>query len=367
MRMILAACAAVLAACGAEPGVAKNSPTARGSGPAEATARVQPADRTFRDWLVGCDNGNDCVAFGGPTEGGIGWIRVALSAGGAARPTVIAGMWPPEGPQDAAAPLQLEIDGRAFTLALDDPSDTGTGKVAPAEVDAVLRALGAARSLRMVMGSESVVLSPNGATAALLWIDERQGRLNTTTALARRGDRPASTVPAAPALPVITPAPAADQTGMTGADGGAALPAAFRNLASVKECRENLDWNPELFKAVTTDRLDADTELWGVPCDAGAYNLSLRYYITGPGGSAPRALSFQATEGGELQDVLTNPEYDPDARTLRQFAKGRGIGDCGTFQKWTWTGREFVLSEEFGMGECWGVPFDLWPSRWRTR
>lgn len=369
MRYGLLATAAALAACNAEPGAAKSG-TAEDAAPrpGATTSAVQPADRTFRDWLAGCDNGNDCVAFAGPTDGGAGWLRVSMAAGPLATPVVHVGLWGGDGPENAAAPLRLRIDNRDFLIDPEpDQGDVGVGRASATTSRDIVRALGEARLLSLTRGSETAALSPNGASAALLWIDERQGRLDTMNALRRRGDRPASSVPAPPALPVVTPAPAADQTGMPDPDGPSpSLPAALANLAAVKECRSNLDWNPELFKGVSRDRLDADTELWGVPCDAGAYNLMMRFWITGPNGTNPRAIALQGVQG-DPEYVVTNPEYDPADRTLRQFAKGRGIGDCGTFQKWTWTARGFVLSEEIGMGECWGVPFDLWPSRWRTR
>lgn len=368
MRYWLMAGAAVLAACGAEPGAAKSDAGPGVDAPRQAvTTAIQPADRTFRDWLVGCDNGNDCVAFAGPTDGGMGWLRVAMAAGPGAGPMVHVGLWDGSGDGSAAAPLHLNIDGRDIVVEPDpEMGSEGVGRVTGRAAVDLISDVAAARSLTLTRGSESVILSPNGAAAALLWIDERQGRLDTVTALRRRGDRPASTVPAPPALPVVTPAPPADQTGTPDPDTDAVLPATFRNLPAVKECRENLSFNPDLFKGITRQRLDADTELWSVPCDAGAYNLMTRYWITGPNGGDPRAIALQGTEG-DPEYVLTNSDYDPVDRTLRQFAKGRGIGDCGVFQQWTWTARGFVLSEEIGMGECWGVPFDLWPTRWRTR
>lgn len=368
MRKFILTTAAVLAACGAEPNAAKGAPAAGVPAQTAPAATAQPADRTFRDWLAGCDNGNDCVAFAGPTDGGTGWLRVAMAAGPAAAATVHVGLWGDGEPQNAAAPLRLQIDGQEFVIAPDPEQDGGdVGRATGRQAQAVIRALGDARRLTLVKGSDTVALSPNGAAAALLWIDERQGRLDTVTALRRPGPRPASAVPTAPALPVVTPAPAADQTGMPDPEGpGPALPGALTDLAAVRECRANLDWNPELFKQTSRARLDADTELWGVPCDAGAYNLMMRFWITGPNGSDPRAIALQGVDG-DPDYVVTNPEYDPAERTLRQFYKGRGIGDCGTFQKWTWTGHAFVLSHEIGMGECWGAPFDLWPTRWRTR
>lgn len=62
-----------------------------------------------------------------------------------------------------------------------------------------------------------------------------------------------------------------------------------------------------------------------------------------------------------------NGAYDPKTRTLSAFAKGRGIGDCGSAQTWAWTGDRFVLTEESTMGQCAGVRSDLWPVAWRTR
>src|SRR5262249_2430317 len=50
---------------------------------------------------------------------------------------------------------------------------------------------------------ETSELSMSGAVAALLWIDEQQQRLGTTTALIRRGDLPPSTISPQPKAPVV--------------------------------------------------------------------------------------------------------------------------------------------------------------------
>ncbi|WP_217591550.1 DUF1176 domain-containing protein, partial [Burkholderia sp. GbtcB21] len=48
----------------------------------------------------------------------------------------------------------------------------------------------------------------SGLNAALLLNDDTQGRVGTVTALLRPGNRPAPSVPAAPALPpAVVPAP----------------------------------------------------------------------------------------------------------------------------------------------------------------
>lgn len=351
-QTMVAAAALALGGCGERPSAGAEVADAAQvpAGPA-----VSPESRTFRDWLAACDNGNDCTAFGPAAEGGTGWVRVHMSAGPEARPQVQVGFWPGG---DADGPLKVSIDGRELAASATDAESNATTLADPA---AAVAALTAGRSMTLSVGNQSQAMSLNGASAALLWIDERQGRLDTPTALVRRGERAASGVPAAPALPVVTPAPAADQSNLP-----TTLPAALAARPEVAECHANLDWSPTLRGEASRARLDARTELWGVACDAGAYNLMTRFFLTGPGGADPRPLSFQGANG-EPQDVLTNAGYDPQTRQLGQFAKGRGLGDCGVAQTWTWTGREFVLSREAVMGECWGVPADLWPTLWRTR
>jgi len=187
--------------------------------------------------------------------------------------------------------------------------------------------------------------------------------VDTVTALRRRGSRPALSVPEGPSLPVVTPAPAVSQAGF--GDQNQILPAALEAVPAVAACRaETADhW---IGKEVMSARLDSSTELWAVPCFAGAYNMGHDWYITGPGGRDPRPARLASTSDEPTPSTI-NGGYSPETRTITAFAKGRGVGDCGTASTWTWTGREFVLTEESEMRECWGVPADYWPSTWRTR
>jgi len=352
--LILTAAGLGLIAC--TPGEGSASPAGQVASETAARAASPSEARAFRDWIAVCDNGNDCFAYGRGADG-FGWIRVAIRAGPDARPEVAAGYWP-DGAGPGAA-FSLTIDGTGFPLTL------ATNEPVAAEVPAdkaleTVRALADGNVARIGPGQ---TLSLSGAAAALLWIDERQGRIGTVTALRRAGTRPASTVPAAPALPVVVPAPAASQTGF--GDQGQVLPAALEALSAVGDCRaETADhW---VDKEIMSARLDASTELWAVPCFAGAYNIGHDWYVTGPGGRDPRPATLTST-GGEPGAGTINGGYSPESRTITAFAKGRGVGDCGTASTWTWTGREFVLTEEVAMTECWGVPPDYWPTTWRTQ
>lgn len=369
--------ALLLAACGGKGETAALPPAdpataATASGPA-----VEPRNRTFRDWHAVCDNGNRCVAYSGAATG---WIRVAIDAGPTAAPSVMIGLWPDDG--DALpGPVSVVVDGRRHATT-PGPSDTGSATIAPGDVRAVIAELAAGQSLALTSGDQTADLPIAGVSAALLWIDERQRRLQTTTALIRRGDRPASAVPPAPTLPAVVAAPAVSQAGFEGAlnpmaDGDPptiAVPAALRALPDVRQCHEDTAFNPYLQKAVTASRLNASTELWGIPCDSGAYNITYAYFLTGANGTNGRPARFPelddaatAADPDAEYNRLINPVYDPATRTLNAFSKARGLGDCGVMQAWTWTGQAFVLSREQMMEECWGMISDFWPTTWRSR
>lgn len=382
-RMSLLAAAALLAACGdkapsdtagAEPAAspASASQAATAAQAAQAAPASRPEIREFRDWRAVCDNGNACVAWTGSNEGG--WLRIGMEAGPDARPTVVAS----EGFEGADGPsmVKLKIDGRDYPWR-GGPQDAANADAGEVRARNILAALAGARSVSLVLGDRTVELPAAGASAALLWIDERQGRLGTTTALLRKGDRPASAVPAAPALPVVRPAPPVAQTGFAAANPMAddppadlRVPATIEGLEAVKACRaEN---NEYLDKAVLAARLDASTVLWGIACGSGAYNATYVLYLAKPDGSGVRPAELPtwrpkgAADEGDLW--LVNPVYDPQAQTLTVFPRGRGLGDCGTIQTWTWTGRGgFALSEERTMVDCQGMGSDRWPTTWRTR
>ena len=355
MRLVTITAGLMLAACSAETDAAAAPARTASAGPQTAAANsVRSERRGFRDWMAICDNGNACFAFAAATDG-IGWIRVAQQPGPEARPEVAVGYWPAEG---EAGPFALTIDGEAYALM---PVTDLVGEVSADRAAEVVRALADGNAAQVGAAGN---LSLSGASAAMRWIDERQGRLDTVTALRRRGDKPASAVPAPPPLPVVTPAPAVSQTGF--GDKDQVLPAALEALPAVIACRAETSHSDWVQQAVMSARLDASTELWGVPCFMGAYNMGHEWFVTGPGGRDPRPARLTSTSD-EPTSTTINAGYSPEARTLTAFAKGRGIGDCGTASTWTWTGREFVLTSELEMPECWGVPADYWPTTWRTR
>jgi hypothetical protein len=373
LMIAVAASALALAACGDKDATKKAGAPKAAAAPVQTPVaapvlQITSETKQFRDWSATCGNDGTCWAFGFTSGSNGGWVRVALDPGPDAKPQVVFGYWP-DGDAKGPARIGLTIDGRDFAAALNDASedDAPIGQIA-GDARPVIDALSQGKVMT-IRGVSSQDISLHGAAAALLWIDEKQGRLDTPTALMRRGDKPASSVPVAPVLPTVAAAPAVNQSGF--GDQNQTLPAALRSRTEVGDCLKESAM-PAVDDMVMSARLDARTELWAVPCGSGAYNLTHNWYVTGPGGRDPRPAALVGTAGPgadpNMPDNATvNGEYDPGSRTLSAFARGRGIGDCGVQQTWTWTGQRFVLTQESTMGECAGVPSDFWPVAWRTR
>jgi hypothetical protein len=336
--------------------------------------------KQFKDWTAVCDNLRNCAAYGFDV-GRAGDVRAYLKVergGGASDPVTI------------TMSVDL-VNAASYRLAFDDPALPGlpagalTGKESEdseyrrlvlteaASADALIDSIRKAKAIVVTpqpkdgkkLNNGPTHVSMSGAVAALLWIDEQQKRIDTVTALIKRGPKPASAIPQQPRAPVIVAARPAREKAPTRHP--SALIAKGR-----AQCGED---DPES-KLEAAYPLGAGQVLYEFSCPSmsGAYNFHQEYLI-GPA-SHPRAVrsaSFRwpikigdaAQEGP--QTGLTNGAFDPKTMTLTSFDKGRGIGDCGNEEQWVWDGRAFRLALSRIMGECYGVPLEDWPVLYRAQ
>jgi hypothetical protein len=190
-----------------------------------------------------------------------------------------------------------------------------------------------------------------GMVAALRYVDDQQKRVGTVTAMVAKGPASAASVPAPPPAPVLHAAPAIAQTGLPSKP-----PAGIKALLDKAEC----EVEPGRSDPSEVSRLSADKVLWRIPCWSGAYNFSSLFVIVDKAGQ----VSLAPLEGVD-DGVAVNADYDPKARILSSYDKGRGIGDCGESSQWVWTGEVFALSEATVMPVCRGYGFD-WPTVFRS-
>lgn len=316
--------------------------------------------RIFGDWAVGCDNGWACEAISLPSEDWSVGNEASLTvrrAGGADGYLRIGTRHYEDIEPDTVV---LHIDGRHVST-LTDSGDGGRYEIDPGMTRVVLPQIaeGGSAAIHYPAGEHLSDLSLAGSSAALRFIDDRQQRAGTRGAAAAIGTRQTAGVAAPPPLPVIRAMPVAARAD----EAVEPLPAEEANrLHEARECdgiREQLRRN-EAF--ILSDARD----LILISCSDGAYNFSDIAFVRDAGGGLTPARFDRAFAWGDDSDVplLVNVSWDETAGELSTYAKGRGIGDCGTAERFVWDGAMFRLIERREMNSCRGSPH--WITVWRA-
>lgn len=335
-------------------------------------AAATPAQgyKAVKRWVAGCDNTRQCTAVGFAPEDAEGMAMLHFERGPGGNDSVQRITLRVDHPVSRENDWILQADD-AELLQFNDShlvaSDSGEGNdvviTDPDEIAAMFGAMRGADTLTLVGDGGPVgTFSLSGASAILLWIDEQQQRLGTTTAFVRKGDKPASAIPAPPALPRVTPVPGGSPVDQVEA---ARLGKLVRETLEADVC-EDLD--PELPLHDSAWELPDDLTLVQLSCFAGAYNFGSRWYWLAPG-AQPHSVPFPAPDEDGAMTVtgeLVNASFDPATGLLDMFSKGRGIGDCGSRGLWAFDGQHFELVEYALMSDCQGVTPDFWPVLWRS-
>lgn len=338
---------------------------------ASLCAARTPVYRLFGDWLVACDNGGHCHARSlSEMDAGL-FLRLDLEPGG-------------EGAQalslEASTPLQLadlRLDGERLKLVADgwqqhSDAQGGTTLVShdPAAIQRFFDAVRNGQSLTLEDDPEAAGASLAGLSAALLLIDETQGRLGSGSALLRRGSQAARQTPKAaplPLLPPAAPAPAA----LDEATGQALIQRARSVHAATLQAEDCFVEAEGAFdQAVALTATDA---LVFIECWRGAYqSSSLLFRLprqgSGAGSQVVLELPFALQQNQPRRiDAFTNADYDPAEGLLSHWAKGRGLADCGESASWVFDGDRFHLQQYGSLDTCRGGDPGDWPTLWRTR
>lgn len=322
-----------------------------------AAAAPQPAElRTFQDWTVGCDNGAACHAVAlmpedWPEDGLTMSVRRGPEAG--AQPVLAFEI----GADSNAA--SVSADGRRLAVRL--VGAEGQTRVAPADTAAMIGVLRSAAAVRLhaADGNPLGTVSLKGASAALLYMDEKQRRTGTATALVRPGTRPPAGPP--PALPVVTARPISSAQPL-------ALTAAGLNALRKKHgCTIDEVGGPDEAESAA---IGPSESLLLLACGSGAYNVSHVPFVLrrGRGGVEATIAAFDVKPGwwsDEGKPILINAAWEKERGLLTSFSKGRGLGDCGTISDYAWDGKAFRLVEQAEMGECRGSVDYI--TTWRAR
>jgi hypothetical protein len=253
---------------------------------------------------------------------------------------------------DGREVLRLPVSELSYRAAVYEYIYRGEG-----EIGTLIDAARAGQELRVsfrARGADTESAFPlSGFVAGLIYMDEVQGRVGREDALQANGPEQAD-----------QEAPIREITSF--ADIPFQIRGAFADTPSA-DCggmEESRFANIGGFEA----RTDDDVNLIGLPCGpGGAYNQPFAFW-TRTGSDFRRVpLPVMSGEGPSTSDVAWNISWDQEKLELTGFFKGRGLGDCGSFDRWAWSrstgGYAFVLKEARVKGECDGE-YDGGPENW---
>jgi len=296
---------------------------------------------TFQDWEVACDNTRRCEAVGYQSEEET--LAVLLWLGRDAGPGA---------PVSARISVQSEDDGAAGPLTV----QVGTTTLRGLRVDDLLKPEQIAKLLPLLRNAETATvsdakhtwtLSLAGSKAALLKMDDVQGRVGTASALALPGARPAAAV-----LPPLPPPRVQQLPTFANRKGDEKLLPLIVKTLEHGGCEDAFETgygepNNEIH------RLSATQVLLVLECARGAYQSSYQVWTANDKPPyAARPVKLPDVDGGE--GYVMNPSFQNGQ--LLSFGKGRGISDCNTHAKWAWTASGFALIEAASGRLCRGFP-----------
>jgi hypothetical protein len=322
---------------------------------ASASAMAQPGDiRTFGDWVVGCDNRLDCRAIGRMPRGATDHLMLVVER--AAEPDATASILHPFDASEACTTIRIFIDGErapgGFGSPCPHPPGTPPSPSRPAPrpdprawaADPNLPAIarGSLLEYRRPDGSVAGRVSLRGAAAALRYMDERQRRVGTVTAIVARGTAPAATIPLPPDLPAVA------EVRPSRPGPGAALSAGHAARLRRREgCDPRLD--PMDYPAQSY-RLDDRSSLillrcWQGPHEGSSLVLISRRQDARDSGPAAFDYNGSLSERSGRAVPPENAHWDEDKGRLVSHVRA----ECGRAEDWAWDGRMFRLIEQRAM------------------
>lgn len=341
---------------------------------ATASRAADPAGtKTFVTWTATCNNLADCVVVGAE-ESQLLTVRVIRGAKPDAEPLVKMTLVRTDDDKTPVSSVRMTaIDGAKKTpLAIPDASlSRDDARIVNVELPPggpggkFVDAIRDGASLTYQIGASEGSFGLKGISAALRWVDDRQRRAGTATALVAKGMTPLSQVPAERPAPVVTAAPAGSAREVT-FSAGAALKKA---MPQGDTCDAEIVRSPDAAESVFAWKLGADRLLVFMPCSRGAYNFAAALFFTDAKGGSPRPVALPLPAGPRHDvpvNILTNAEFDPEKMELSEFAKARGLGDCGSQTTWAWTGTTFALLSASVQMTCAGLTSEAWPNVYRA-
>lgn len=316
----------------------------------------------FKDWEVACDNTRRCQVAGYlREEGGLEGVEfepVALlltREAGPQAPVEVKLIAPTADNSKRASNAKWQV----LTDTTQLPAVSAEQAWPAAIAQTLMTVLPKLQNLGFRRGKDERYVSLSGLNAALLKMDDVQGRVGTPGALLRKGDKPESAVlPPLPA-PEIRPVPC-----MAARKSDAALIAPILAAVKKRDCWDDVPSDKDAAPGIV--RLSETRVMVTRLCWQAAYQSGRAAWVANSASPYnPEPVKFPAVDGKDMASP-TGLELLADG-TAMSATKGRGIGDCWETTAWAWTGQRFELTQSTATAMCrqipGGVPLRLWTSR----
>lgn len=322
-----------------------------------------PVQKVFKNWQVTCNNVNDCDVRNTDEA-----LRIILKrqAGAEAVPSLI---FLQSGERKAEG---IWLDGKAWSSPLQiSPSQSSDdfqvgGSNSLADIQKWLQASKNASSLALAPDAEAISLA--GLSAALLLVDERQGRLNNQTALLKVGDQAPSQVPPRPTpaafnfpIPAVVPLTNAAEL----VDGAIA---ANDKLLNQLQCSQDEDTRARSY----AEPLNDSQALVLVNCGRGDFKTLNVLFISSRDNPKQTQrltlpLPLNGIDGKPMTETMfAQGGYDSAIGHLYFSDRGNETANCGNNGGWIYDGKVFHLARFKNQPACQGALTIDWPSVWVT-
>lgn len=307
-----------------------------------ATQALTALSFAHHDWEVVCDNTNTCRIVGYSAENAQLPLSVLLISKAGANQQVkgkvqlgyfggkeedILAKFP------KSFKLEMKINNKSYGL-VSMNKDNLVASLSNTQTLALLGSLKKSSQIIWKTGNYTWKLSDKGSSAVLLKVDEFQKRLGTKKALYKKGNKSEKNVLASKPIPIITAPKLASSKKVTLSSKEMAL-LEKKLILNKDDCFNGHEVNSK----TTLYKLSSTKLLATKMCWMAAYNSGSAYWV----------INKQAPFNPKL---ITTEANDYDRGIISANHKGRGIGDCWSYERFVWNGKSFQQSSQGTTGQC---------------
>ena len=304
-----------------------------------------------KDWELACDNTGTCRAAGYQADDHLERpVSVLLQrAAGAnapvtARVKIDSAQLPARGTR-----LAVRMLGRSYgTVAIHE--QTGEGKLSAVQTAALLQAVQSAAPIIWTAEQTEWALSPSGASAVLLKMDDYQRRIGTASALVRKGQQSNAAVLKVQLLPLVQIkrySPSIAKHLSVNSAQAKQLAVQLKKSVNKDSCWTLYEQNYLPEDQITIYPLNRQNVVVEAPCWRGAYNYGYGYWVMDS--------ALQQT-----RQLVTASGSSFSEGQIFAAQKGRGLADCGSQEEWAWNGSRFVQTYKAIQAQCKGFAGGAW-------